>query len=1031
MSRSVRALIAVAALLAAPAPSRARSEDPRPPAESVALEGPTLGWVAAAGDVDAVARAIDGATAGRVVARVEARWDEVETAPGAYDWSAVRRTAEAYRVAGAVVVLALVGSHPDHVPGGGWPSPFVEGSVEAWTRFARGAVRAMQGEALVFEVAPGDPVDVDPEVTAYVLKNTAIALRAEAREQGVRVLVAQAAVPADRLDLQRALWSFEVAPYVDVLPVRFASGDDPARLVAFREAALEHPPAPAPWVVVEGDDAPALALTALAEGASTALLALEGDDDRRAARVGWTVAVQAALAEGFAAAPPENVRFEAGASGPAGARLVATYFSDESFETLLVVDPGGSRTDVEPLLVVLPSAFARNVRTVDPATGVTRRVPARPVAGDDRSRSVAVVASGAGPVLVRYQSAAPLPEGVRSPDEDLAVERDRGLTAQEIIARHQEVRKRQDDRLERWTGRAQVDFHFRFAQGGPTIDVTVLSNYFWERGGELEWEQTDYYLNGNRVRWKKIPQLPLVQPEKVVTLPLDLTLDRTYAYTLGGEDRVGDRDAYVLAFEPAEPDADGPLYRGRVWIDRETFVRLKASVVQTGGLDSPVLSNEEVDRYAPVEGPDGREYWMLSEVDGQQVWNAGGRNFVVRRELRFESFDLNPAIETFDAARARAYASDNQMLRDTVDGFRYLRREDDGTRTVETEIKTRQLFALAGALQDSSTSGVIPLAGVNWFDYETFGRNIQTNLFFAGPLAFGTLTVPELFDRKIDVTFDVGLSALKTEDKVFVAGTEATALRIRDRTQRAAVRFGFPLGSFVKLNLIGSLDVIQYFDSDEGRDARPPEVTFVLPEDHRVSSVGAEVLFNRRGWVLETRGEYARRSSWAPWGAFDAGTGTFVGSGYDPAQRSFQRWGASLSHEWFLPHFQKIRAEIGWLGSSDVDRFSEYRFSFFGDDRLFGFSGSGVRFDRGGVARAGYLFNLLEVVRLQASVETARVRSARDGGVDQNFTGVGLSGNFVGPWKTVINLDWGYSLASDVPELEGEHEFLVLIFKLF
>ena len=50
---------------------------------------------------------------------------------------------------------------------------------------------------------------------------------------------------------------------------------------------------------------------------------------------------------------------------------------------------------------------------------------------------------------------------------------------------------------------------------------------------------------------------------------------------------------------------------------------------------------------------------------------------------------------------------------------------------------------------------------------------------------------------------------------------------------------------------------------------------------------------------------------------------------------------------------------------------------------------------------------------------------------ERSFTGIGFSGNFVGPWRTVINLSYGYALASDIAAIEGNDEFLVLIFKLF
>ena len=37
----------------------------------------------------------------------------------------------------------------------------------------------------------------------------------------------------------------------------------------------------------------------------------------------------------------------------------------------------------------------------------------------------------------------------------------------------------------------------------------------------------------------------------------------------------------------------------------------------------------------------------------------------------------------------------------------------------------------------------------------------------------------------------------------------------------------------------------------------------------------------------------------------------------------------------------------------------------------------------------------------------------------------------LGPWKTVISLNYGYALKSDIPDLEGEQEFLLIILKLF
>jgi hypothetical protein len=64
-------------------------------------------------------------------------------------------------------------------------------------------------------------------------------------------------------------------------------------------------------------------------------------------------------------------------------------------------------------------------------------------------------------------------------------------------------------------------------------------------------------------------------------------------------------------------------------------------------------------------------------------------------------------------------------------------------------------------------------------------------------------------------------------------------------------------------------------------------------------------------------------------------------------------------------------------------------------------------------------------------VENALTRDRTFDTEDRSFTGLGVSGNFVGPWKTVWQLSWGRAMRSDIAELEGKQEFLFLVLKLF
>jgi len=972
------------------------------------------------------------AVSGAPWVRVALDWAGIEPVPGELQWAAAESRVRGLEDAGYRVAVCLALRHPTHAPG----------AVEAWTAAVRATVVRLAPDA--FQVGCRWDPSWDPEEYAYLLKQSALFVRVAARDIGRDVLVVQAAVPAADAATRERLWNADVAPYVDAVPVFVSAGADPAPVVAtLTRETTAHPPAPRVWTLHPADpadpwSAPASAIRALAAGASAAFYESWGDG---VAAARWASGAQEVIAA-YLPAPPGDIELGPAPGSTADGEILGRFFETESLTSLVFYRVRGSGGDARLHLVV--RGAVTDAAVLDPATGDSRRLPTTGVAGDPTARAIVLRATSA-PAAARFRVATP---GLDR-KEQLEVATTRSLTADEIIARHQEVRAAQDEHLERWTAQGRIDLHFKIAQGGNTIDLSIDSTYFWRRGGQLEWEQTDYYINGNRVRWKNIPELPLIQPEKVVTLPLDLHLDKTYAYRIVGEDRVGDRVAWVLSFEPSVPDVTSSLYRGRIWIDKDEFVRLKVSVMQTN-MDPPVLSNEETDSYRPQIDAGGRRYWLLADADGQQVWTAAGRNFVVQREVTFRDFEINPPAEQFDERVARAYSSSHQMLRDTDDGFRYLERVEGGERRVKETVDSNQLFAAVGAFRDSSTDGVTPLAGVNYFDYDVGGRNVQLNALFAGVLAFVTVSKPDMFDRRIDGTIDVTASALAFDDKVFHGDDEIDQERVDARTQSVALRLGLPVGQFFKASLVGSFAHRDYSRNEDGDDAvagfnaANPGTTldFEVPRDHLQSTASVEAEYNRRGYSVGARYGWSSRSSWGRWGlrrvapgeedaSVEIVNGVAVPVAPPELEDRFTRWGVSAAKQWFLPKFQKLRGEAVYLDGDRLDRFSRYQFDLFGTERLSGFSGSGVRFDSGVIGRAGYSFNLFEAIRFDATVESARVERDEPGARSESHTGLGLGGSFVGPWKTVFNISYGYALASDVRDLEREQEFFLLVLKLF
>ena len=95
------------------------------------------------------------------------------------------------------------------------------------------------------------------------------------------------------------------------------------------------------------------------------------------------------------------------------------------------------------------------------------------------------------------------------------------------------------------------------------------------------------------------------------------------------------------------------------------------------------------------------------------------------------------------------------------------------------------------------------------------------------------------------------------------------------------------------------------------------------------------------------------------------------------------------------------------------------------------FAGAGVAYTEGIRARTYYGFNVGEVIRLDANFDYAVVRDKDFSDDNLTFYGAGITATVLGPWKTIINADVGYGLHSDIPGLENETEYRIMVLRVF
>ena len=176
----------------------------------------------------------------------------------------------------------------------------------------------------------------------------------------------------------------------------------------------------------------------------------------------------------------------------------------------------------------------------------------------------------------------------------------------------------------------RIQQYFRPTVTDPGFDVITENRFFVDRVEGTEWEEREFSVNGARFGEPR-PPFPLLQAEKVLTPPLAIELDARYRYRLQGTGTVNGRQAWVIAFEPQRARASR-CTGARCGSIAQTFARLRQQAAQTA-LSAPVISNDEMQDFAPVRTASGGEVWLPSRIYNQQLFLIAGRNLLVERRI--------------------------------------------------------------------------------------------------------------------------------------------------------------------------------------------------------------------------------------------------------------------------------------------------------------------------------------------------------------------------------------------------------------
>jgi hypothetical protein len=914
--------------------------------------------------------------------RLMVGWSVVRDAVASASWQSLDTRLATYARVSLPVILSVT------------DSPVRESDAAAFAAAMRALATHARGRVAAYQFEVADP-SFDAAAAAFVLKLAAVQIRAA----DPQALTVQMSVGAADVVRQNDLYGRDVAPYVDVAAVA-ASGRDAALSPALAAAVQNADPSATTMVTgVTLEPVPALAAQ---QWIRTALAELAGRS-RAATFVGSVEAVAAVLAaenqlrDLFSAdvVAMDDASVSLAVTAADGQRVTVGHQLFYNVSTLSTYFACWD-TPASAVQVSLQDAIGRRPTLRDPIDRLTTPLA---FTYDATLKVLRFEVTGAGYARVvdlNYGAAAVY---VAHADVDAAA----SLSVAEIISREQQTRASQAARFHAYIASARMEMHFR-----PTSTdafQVVTDNRFFADTDTVEWDELSFSVNGTK--WgPNRPAFPLLQAEKVLSLPLDLQFTADYAYRLDGMSTVDGRRCYVVAFDPIR--ASPSLYAGRVWIDAETFQRLRINTIQSRGT-APVISSEETVDLGRVNAQGS--IFLPVHVTTKQIWLVAGQNLLVEKEVRYSAFEIDPA--DFLSRRAAARASDHVMFRDTDQGLRYLARQGSD-RVVSDRITMSSKAMAIGATIDPSYSYPLPMFGIDYLNFHFGSPNSQLALLFAGVLALGNIQTPHLGTLPLDASVDFFGIAVPSNDLVVDAGGERTRERVLNIPGNTGANIGWQFTPFQKLKANYQFRYDFYFhDTTTDPD-------FVLPRNTLTHGIGAGYEYKRRGYLLNVTASAYHRTSSAPWGEPGA---------LAAPRPDYRRYAVTVAKDYFVTTFQTVHVGAGWYGGRNLDRFSMYQFGLFDEVRMHGVPSAGIRMPELALVRGSYSFNVFEQYRLDLFLDQAYGTLLGDEARKRSMTGTGVAVNFKAPWNTMFKIDVGKSFLPAPLAASGSVVVQVMVLK--
>jgi len=569
---------------------------------------------------------------------------------------------------------------------------------------------------------------------------------------------------------------------------------------------------------------------------------------------------------------------------------------------------------------------------------------------------------------------------------------------QALLARMRATQLRDTAAIQSLEARLHVDLHIQ-SERGSGADLGFKFQSFNRLGESEETLQEEVLFNGVKANLPGEVQLPIVESRTSLASPVALGLTERYRYSDGGAAEGGQRR---IRFEPVE--SDPLLYSGSLTVE-ETTGRVIEERSSRSGLPGIVKSEQRTLTYgAPAPG-----LWRVVKTETYERWVTAGGVAQVRRTLTYRDFKVNDP--GFNTHRDLARTSKGTMLKQTVDGMRYLTRQSDGSRKLEDHPKTSGSGLGGGLFLDPRMKPpLLPFAGLAYFNFNALNRGIQVSGLTAGLFNTGSVAVPNI-GLGVDLAARASAMLWPSSERVVRKGVLADGEAVDHSGGNGQVSLGRDLGAGFRLEGAGTFGYDHYKntqDKDHKTDG------FALPPSGWQHGWRSSMSWQFKGFQL--RGFYGENQR--PDGTY----GTEADPQFTPDGGKSAAWGGVTSMDHQFDNRWQIHGELGHELARGVDRFLDLS----DDAHAVGMRALPVA-DRLDFAQFALTMPPLPSVRLSASLNHSRMRAVDDRKT-YGFTGLTLSGDLPGfGWFTTVRVDLQAGLQSDIPGNRSIRGYLMLL----